>query len=30
MPNPVAMGIRAAVQRGVELIAALNRRRLPN
>jgi carotenoid cleavage dioxygenase-like enzyme len=29
MPNPVAMGIRAAVQRGVELIAALNRRRLP-
>ena len=29
MPTPVAMGIRAAVQRGVELIAALNRRRLP-
>ena len=29
MPNPVAIALRSAAERGVELVAAFNRRRLP-
>ena len=29
MPNPVAAAVRAAIESGVELAAAFNRRRLP-